>query len=65
LKFPVFFAGSVYKKLKHFETLHASQFSHSIVKMGIKHSDHLFNKKKRSDLQHTWKVGAVKNEGWT
>jgi disintegrin and metalloproteinase domain-containing protein 17 len=39
-----FFADSVYRNLKHFETLHASQFSHSIVKMGIKHSDHPFNK---------------------
>ncbi|PNF41049.1 ADAM 17-like protease [Cryptotermes secundus] len=35
---------SVYKNLKHFETLHTSQFSHSIVKRGIKHSDHPFNK---------------------
>lgn len=39
-----FFVGSVYKNLKYFETLHASQFSHSIVKRGVKHSDHPFNK---------------------
>lgn len=35
---------SVHKNLKYFETLHVSQFSHSIVKRGIQHSDHPFNK---------------------
>ncbi|PSN49544.1 ADAM 17-like protease [Blattella germanica] len=35
---------SIHKNLKHFETLHASQFSHNIVKRGVKHSDHPFNK---------------------
>lgn len=40
----VVYLGSVYKNLKHFETLHASQFSHNIVKRGVQHSDHPFNR---------------------
>ncbi|XP_021932803.1 ADAM 17-like protease isoform X2 [Zootermopsis nevadensis] len=39
-----FVTCSVDKNLKHYETLHASQFSHNVVKSGIKHSDHPFNK---------------------
>lgn len=41
---PNYVLCSVYKNLKHFETLHASQFSHNIVKRGVKHSDHPFNR---------------------
>ncbi|KAL1123060.1 hypothetical protein AAG570_002148, partial [Ranatra chinensis] len=35
---------SIYKNLKHFDTLHTSQLSHHIVKRGLKESSHPFNK---------------------
>ncbi|KAG7300212.1 hypothetical protein JYU34_015770 [Plutella xylostella] len=35
--------GSIYRNLKHFETIHASSFVHHIVKRGAKHSNHPFN----------------------
>ncbi|XP_063227447.1 ADAM 17-like protease isoform X2 [Bacillus rossius redtenbacheri] len=35
---------SIHKNLKYFETLHASQFTHNIVKRGSKQSDHPYNK---------------------
>lgn len=34
---------SLHRRLKHFDTLHAEDVSHRIVKRGIKHSQHPFN----------------------
>lgn len=36
--------GSIYKNLKYFDTLHASDLKHHIVKRGLKESSHPFNK---------------------
>ncbi|XP_068911019.1 ADAM 17-like protease isoform X3 [Tenebrio molitor] len=38
------FLGSIYKNLKHFETVHADDITHKIVKRGIAESSHPFNK---------------------
>ncbi|XP_014283279.1 ADAM 17-like protease isoform X2 [Halyomorpha halys] len=35
---------SIYKNLKYFDTLHASELKHHIVKRGLKESSHPFNK---------------------
>jgi disintegrin and metalloproteinase domain-containing protein 17 len=40
----VFARGSIYKNLKHFETVHADDITHKIVKRGIAESSHPFNK---------------------
>lgn len=39
----VLFAGSIYENLKYFETLHADQLQHKIVKRGINPSTHPYN----------------------
>lgn len=39
-----FVTGSIHKNVKYFETLHASQLTHNILKHGIKESTHPFNK---------------------
>uniref|UniRef100_A0A1B6D7E4 ADAM 17-like protease n=1 Tax=Clastoptera arizonana TaxID=38151 RepID=A0A1B6D7E4_9HEMI len=36
--------SSIHKNIKYFETLHASEFNHRIVKRGLKESIHPFNK---------------------
>ncbi|XP_047114884.1 ADAM 17-like protease [Schistocerca piceifrons] len=36
--------GSIYKNLRHFETLHTSHFKHTVVKRGTNPSPHPFNK---------------------
>ncbi|KAK3922858.1 ADAM 17-like protease [Frankliniella fusca] len=35
--------GSIYKNLKHFDTLHVSHLTHNIVKRGVNPSSHPFN----------------------
>lgn len=45
-KFTVYYLGSIHKNLAHFETLHASEFSHNIVKRGVNDSPHPLNKVK-------------------
>ncbi|XP_019874693.1 ADAM 17-like protease isoform X2 [Aethina tumida] len=39
-----FIQGSIHKNLRYFETIHADDLTHKIVKRGIKESDHPFNK---------------------
>lgn len=41
--FPSTIAFSPLPSLKHYETLHSSQLGHSIVKRGIKESNHPYN----------------------
>mgnify|MGYP005985456177 CR=1 FL=1 len=36
--------GSIYKNLKHFETIHADDVIHTVVKRGTPAGDHPFNK---------------------
>ncbi|CAH0559389.1 unnamed protein product [Brassicogethes aeneus] len=36
--------GSIHKNLKYFETIHADDLKHTIVKRGLKESNHPFNK---------------------
>ncbi|XP_022908664.2 ADAM 17-like protease isoform X1 [Onthophagus taurus] len=43
--------ASIYKNLKYFETLHADDLNHKIVKRGLKESNHKFNKIKEINFQ--------------
>lgn len=36
--------GSIHKNLKYYETIHANDLKHSIVKRGLQESSHPFNK---------------------
>lgn len=38
------FSGSIHKNLKYFETIHADDLVHKIVKRGLQDSDHPYNK---------------------
>lgn len=38
------FSGAIHKNLKYYETIHASEFTHKIIKRGLQESDHPFNK---------------------
>lgn len=42
----IYYLGTIHKNLVHFETLHASKFSHNIVKRGVNDSPHPLNKVK-------------------
>lgn len=46
LKLIKFCLGSIHKNIVHFETLHASDLSHNIVKRGTTDSPHPLNKVK-------------------
>lgn len=47
----IIFAGSVYKNLKYFETIHADDLKHTIVKRGLKESNHPYNKIKEVEFK--------------
>lgn len=48
---PACFAGSIYKNLKYFETIHANDLKHTIVKRGLQESYHPFNKIKQVEFK--------------
>lgn len=43
--------GAIHKNLKYYETIHASQLDHKVVKRGLQESDHPFNKIKEVSFQ--------------
>lgn len=45
------FPGSIHKNLKYYETIHADDLKHTIVKRGLKDSNHPFNKIKEVEFK--------------
>lgn len=43
--------GSIHKNLKYFETIHADDLVHTVVKKGLKESSHPFNKIKEVNFK--------------
>lgn len=50
-KLIIFFLGNIHRNLKYFETIHADDLQHKVVKRGLKESNHPFNKIKEIEFK--------------